>query len=829
MSTFPWTPEQPSSVLVPPSGPKDAKIAFVGEAPGSSETAQLAPFVGMSGKLLEQMARQSGIMFRRCYLTNVVKLQPPKNDISQYIEFKAKGPIASPAYNEFEAQLYEELKEVEANVIVAVGGIALWALCRLQGITKRRGSIYASTQLAGRKVIPIIHPSSALREFLFRYHIAFDLRRVLEESQFPEVRLPERKIRIRPTLDEALEYLERANEGESVGFDIEVVNEEVSCFSVAITPLDVMSIPLSRGLDAYFTPQDELRVWRALRKLLENPMVRKVGQNIVFDSTFLLVRMGIRIFPVEDTMIGQGILMPDFPKGLDFITSVYTREPYYKDDGKKWFKMTGISEDAFWAYNAKDSAVCLEALKPIKEALEVQGNLETYNYQRDILGPLEYMHWRGIKVDRAGLQEAAIGTDHELEELQAKLNEVCEGPINPASTKQLKEYFYEKKKYKPYTNRATGNQSVDRDALKRLARKGDEAAKILMTMRKLQKLSGTYYQMKIDADDRIRCSFNPVGTTSGRLSSSKTIFGTGGNMQNLPPAMKRFLLADEGYAMYSIDLSQAENRVVAYTAPEPNMIHAFESGIDIHKQTASLIFGKPIDQISDEPGSSPIGGGEYSERFWGKKANHGLNYDLGYKTFAFYYEIPEPEAQFIVESYHHVYPGIRQYHRQVQSQLGKNNTLSNCFGRKRRFMGRWGDALFKEAYSFIPQSTVADIINQRGLIFVYENQDLFGPVELLNQVHDSIVYQLPLEIGFERHLEIAQRIVAELSRPLQWNSLTFSIPADTKVGVSLEQMSKVDLRKDSWALKEAYEKSAGVVESEEEFFYEEDETVDVEV
>ena len=88
---------------------------------------------------------------------------------------------------------------------------------------------------------------------------------------------------------------------------------------------------------------------------------------------------------------------------------------------------------------------------------------------------------------------------------------------------------------------------------------------------------------------------------------------------------------------------------MAYIAPEPAMQRAFEHNIDMHRQTAGLIFGKPTEDVSDEIGSTLIGGGKYSERFFGKKSNHSLNYDLGYKSFAFVLEISESEAKFIVD------------------------------------------------------------------------------------------------------------------------------------------------------------------------------------
>jgi DNA polymerase I-like protein with 3'-5' exonuclease and polymerase domains len=251
-------------------------------------------------------------------------------------------------------------------------------------------------------------------------------------------------------------------------------------------------------------------------------------------------------------------------------------------------------------------------------------------------------------------------------------------------------------------------------------------------------------------------------------------------MQNLPLEFRQYLLFDEGHLGYQIDLSQAENRVVAYIAPDPLMQSAFESGTDIHRLTASLIFGKDYDEISDEPGSCPIGGGIYSERFWGKKANHGLNYDLGYKTFAFYYEISECDARFIVEQYHRAYPGVRQYHTWVRNQLAKNRTLGNTFGRHRLFLDRWGDRLWKEAYSFIPQSSVAEQLNIHGVCPAYYDEDVLGPVDLLNQVHDSIWFQIPLSEPLERHAEIVWNLKQRLETPLTWRANEFRIPADVE-------------------------------------------------
>jgi hypothetical protein len=106
-------------------------------------------------------------------------------------------------------------------------------------------------------------------------------------------------------------------------------------------------------------------------------------------------------------------------------------------------------------------------------------------------------------------------------------------------------------------------------------------------------------------------------------------------------------------------------------------------------------------------------------------------------------------------------------------------------------MGRWGDELFKEAYSFIPQSTVADKLNRHGLVFLYQQQDMFKKVELLNQVHDSVVFQIPLSAGPAYAATALELLKANLEQPIKWRSAEFVIPADISVGTNLGDMKEV--------------------------------------
>lgn len=812
--------ETESKIIVGGEGPLDAKIAIVGEALGENEERERRPFVGMAGSLLNKILASVGILRSSCYITNVIKERPIGNNIKQFIDLSKKYPTMTEEYKEYEQKLYDELSICKANVIMVTGNVPLYALTRKRGILRQRGSILNGvSEIDGRKVIPVIHPSAALRMYIYRHFIKHDMERVLEESSHPGINRTKRDLVIGPQFTDVMTSLTNIATCHKTAFDIEVSNEEVSCISFAPDPYNAISVPFTRGIDDYFGLDNEMDIWSAIAYILENENIKKIGQNIIFDSSFLFRRYGIRVKNMEDTMVAHGLLFPEYPKGLDFLTSIYTTEPYYKDAGKHRLKGMTSDDRGFWTYNAKDSAVLPEILPKVKKDLAEINNTEAYEFQMKLIEPLVYMSEHGFRVDGEGLSKASKEAGERIVNMQTQLNDMCLQEVNTNSNTQLKQYFYITKGLSPYYKRTPGQSkstvTVDENALKRIARKGYPEASLILDIRRLRKLKSTYLDIGLSSDGRLRCSYNPVGTTSGRLSSSKTIFGEGGNMQNQPLEMLQFLIPDDGYVFYTLDLSNAENRIVAYTAPEPNMIEAFEKGLDIHSHTASLMLDKPYDEISDEPGSSGLGDGRHSERFWAKKSNHAFNYDMGHKTFALMCEMPENQGQMLHLLYHKMYPGVRnQYHNWVRNSLSQTRSLTDCFGKTRLFMDRWSDSLFKEAYSFIPQSTVARQINEKGLCYIYYDPiqshailphilPNFKSVELLNQVHDSIVCQIPINIGWDTHSSILKSVKRSLEQSITWKGTSFNIPCEIKMGMNLKDMKKVDANSNS--LRRTYE------------------------
>lgn len=792
---------------VPSEGQLTAKIALVGEAPGADEEKRMKPFVGPAGQLLDEMLTSIGLPRRDCLITNVVKLRPPGNEISHFINLEKKPPVLTDTYKQGVQELRAELEQSKANVIVALGNVPLYTLTGKLGITKWRGSVLESTLLPGRKVVACIHPSAALRMYLWRRLIAHDLNRSLVESHTPDIDLPNPDLYVSPTFEESCEYIEKCHKAQLVGLDIEVINRQVYCLSLAPTTYEAISIPFVRNKQEFYTEQEETEIWYRIGKLLEDHAVTKVLQNAMFDVSFLLERYGIKTAPLHDAMVAQKILFPDYPVGLDFIASTRTRYPYYKDEGKQWNKLA-MDDILFGQYNAKDALICREAIEGQLDELQKTGNRDTYNRQMSLIPPLLCVQSHGIRVDHNRLNSAKQEAEVEIAKCEEELAKRIGRPINLASPKQLQQLFYIEMGLPMYRGKS-GGPTTDDDALKRLARKGIVEASIIQRHRHYNKLRGTYFGMVYDEDGRFRGSINVVGTKTGRISSGKTIFGTGGNMQNQPPEMDDFFVADDECILVDIDLSQAENRIVAYLAQEETMIHAFETEQDVHSLTGALISGLSYEEVKrqhKEDIPSPLGSGDKTWRFWGKKCNHGLNYGLGYKKFSLVTELPENEGKAIHAKYHAVYPGVRNvFHALVQEQLRNGRTITNLLGRKRRFLDRWGDDLFQDAYAQIPQSTVADILWDYGVNYVY-NAEIMRPVTIINIVHDSLKLQLPLSLGHVQIQHLLSLIAKTMEHPLRHKSVEFVIPCDVKMGTRMSELVKVKID-DTEKIKELVEKA----------------------
>jgi len=772
--------------FLPPTGIlASAKLAIVGEYPTYREIQVKELFAGGTGRILTKALSQVGLTKSDCYLTYVIK----DLDNAWQSRWDSKAHEFRPQGQQYVSALQQELSELKSNFIVACGEIALKALTGKTGIYNWRGSVIESTLIPGKWVIPCLHPSTVLPPqciYLNQWLIGFDIKRAAGAARKKTYTPYKCIIETDPPYSRILHYIYSVlPKATLIAFDIEAYKKQVDCISFSTTPRHAISIPFySSESGNLWSSEQELEIWKGIAKVLEDPKIEKVGQNLSFDNSFLLNRYGICPVNCHDTMVAQQVACPDFKKNLGFITSIHTELPFHKDEGKDW---DGVWQNR-WAYNAKDSLVCRIALKSQLKDLEEQGNLVTYDRQRGIIEPLVFLQEHGVKADVDWIRKKSLELEVEIHRKREELDELAGQELNPNSPKQLKEYFHGKLGYTPYKNK--GKISYNNIAMKRLKRKGVKEAEKILDIRRLRKQLGTYVKTELfDSDGRLRCSYNPVGTRYSRLSSSGNIFGTGTNMQNWPHVLLWCLMTDPHYVGYAMDLSNAENRIVAYQGKVRKMIQAFEEEVDTHSLTGSMIFGGTWQEIKAEDTAKimcDLGDGTKTKRQWAKPVNHGSNYGIGYKALALKLEIPEKEGQFLLGSYHKGYPEVREiYHDSIKAQLYKNRTITNLMGRKTVFLGEINHMLLKEAYSCIPQGTVGDVINERGMSYVYDNPELFSPIELLGQVHDEIQFQIPSPshptrpVSWEDHAKMVKLIKTNLEIPLVAHGREFVIPVDT--------------------------------------------------
>lgn len=338
------------------------KIALVGEAWGEHEERERMPFVGPAGWQLNSMLNDAGITRADCFLTNVFNLRPkPANKIDNLCASRkevrhALPPLSSGKYirDEFLPELerlYAELTEVDPNVIVCLGGTASWAILRDGRISKLRGAVASSPVLAGKKCLPTYHPSYILQGgFESRHVTVLDLIKAKRESEFPEIRRPQRVIYTEPLYDELEWFLEKfINPAKRLAVDIETRGEYITCIGFAPS-IDVALVvpfedPRKPNSNYWGSPQVEFEVWQWVKRALATPC-EKVFQNGLYDIHRLWRGYGVKFSGGNhDTMLLHHALYPESPKGLDFLGSLYTDESAWKLAIRQKHKGTIKKED----------------------------------------------------------------------------------------------------------------------------------------------------------------------------------------------------------------------------------------------------------------------------------------------------------------------------------------------------------------------------------------------------------------------------------------------------------------------------------------------------
>lgn len=779
------------------SGPRNAKIVIVGEAPGTQEIKTGLPFVGGAGDVLTRMLGVAGIDRQECFITNVAHVQPPKNDFNWFLKPKPRPELIQGII-----QLKKDLGEIKPNLVIALGGQPLRFLTGMQGISKWRGSILPCKLEIGLKVIATYHPAYILRMWDYKAVAELDLKRCAAQAKFPEIRRPQRELILNPSQADSIWLKGELLKADLMAVDIECTESSngwrLSCVGFS-----------DKASRAVVWPCDNPWQVAIIKELCESA-VPKAFQNGMFDVT-VLGDNGIHV-PystfVWDTMLGHHALFTEcaggsdemsalggkkkqaaIMKGLGFQTSIYTEEPYYKDDGKLSVQSGDI--ETFWLYNARDAACTREIVDVQVKEIKDFGVEQVMAHEVSLIEPLHKMMLRGVKIDMDLRHKLHEKYEAEIANLQNFLDARAGESVNVKSPKQMQDLLYNKlglpTKYKKHTNRATANK----DAIVELAAKSDNPIlHTVLEIRQRRDFVERYLTAQVDSDDRMRCSYDITGTRSGRLSSRQSIYGSGTNLQNIPSrrpegeAIRRMFLADDGKVLIGRDYSQAEARLVARIARCRALIELFDDPTrDVHTENASRIFKCETTKLISDGGDV-----RDDQRYLAKRVIHASNY--GMSEFRLMQVVNEDaavtgvridlkEARRLIQMYFMMYPEIKEvFWRRVEQDIRFNRMLTTPFGRKRLFFGRYDDQLLREAYSYIPQSTVGDL-GCKAVVNCYHDIEKVVPgAELLLQVHDAVYMQC-----WEKDVEmVASMMEKAMNIPIEVDGSVFTIPTDCKVG-----------------------------------------------
>ena len=819
--------ERLTTNIVPPEGPLTARILLIGEAPGREENASLLPFKGSAGEQLNRMLRIVGLIRRDLLINNVFLQQPPRNDVGYFFRDKAhKQPTeeGQEHINKLKTWLTGLLAEREAtgqgpNVIVALGATAMQVLTGRRRITKWRGSVLPCELVPGFKVYVTYHPSYVLRlmneppaallgqkkkDAQNVLPIALkDLERAQFQADFPELKRLERTFDINLSLREIITELDKLKG--DVGVDIETLRGPdgplLWCIGFAPSPSYAFTIPFIKNRQCVWSPDEEAVLLQKISEVFLDESITKIFHNGFYDLSVLGRYYGLRVADgtYQDTMFCYQATYPYLRKALDVLTSIYTWEPYYKDDGKVWDGRR-ISDAAEFTYNTRDCCVTREIWPQVKMDSQELGTWKGYMRSISVAPSLLRMAIRGVKInveEKATLGEKFTRLSNEA---QNKVNEEADYPANLASPTQVNKLLYVSLNMPIQYHHKTKKPTTDKDAINRLRKKypDNSVLKAISQHREYSKLADTYTKMEVGSDGRVRTNYSWISTF--RLSSSESHFGGGGNLQNIPVRteegrlIRRLFIPDDEMVFLACDLAQAEARVVAWLAGDPRLIEAFNEGADVHWENARSIFGIPesVRYIPQAKYRDQITGFEHPLKWFrdrGKTIVHAANYMMGPRMLQAILireqvYVDERTAKRFIHSYRTNNILITQWQDRTIQEVKEKRRLVTPLGRVRLFRGRMNQNLYRSAVAFTPQSTVGEML-QLAIQDIHTNLPYFEP--LLN-VHDEVVGQCAAE-----DIPRAVRDVREaMTIPLQINGRELIIPCDFKTGPNWGQLKEIE-------------------------------------
>jgi DNA polymerase-1 len=583
---------------------------------------------------------------------------------------------------------------------------------------------------------------------------------------------------------DALEtWIARAGEAGTVAFDTETTSldagrADLVGFSLSIRAGEACYVPLAHRApdllaDANTMTQIPMAdALAALKPLLEDPAVLKIGQNIKYDMR-IIARYGLAIAPIDDSMLLSYVLDGGLHgHGMDELSKLHLDHvpiPFKEvaGTGKNQITFDQVPLANACDYAAEDADITLRLHQLLKPRLVQEHMVTLYERLERPLAPvLARMEGAGIKVERAALARLSEDFAQRIAALEEEIHRLAGRPFSIGSPKQLGEILFDEMSLGGGKKGKSGAYGTGADVLDGLVAQGHDFPARVLDWRQLSKLKSTYTDALLEHINpdtgRVHTSYSMTGASTGRLSSNDP------NLQNIPVRteegrnIRRAFVAEKGHLLLSADYSQIELRILAHIAGVDTLKQAFQEDVDIHALTASQVFGVPLE------GMDPM------VRRSAKAINFGIIYGISPFGLARQLGVAQGEAKAYIEAYFERYPGIKDYMERTKKEAHEAGYVTTLFGRRCHLPGinekNPAHRGFSEraAINAPIQGTAADIIKRAMIVMEEALTDAGLKVRMLLQVHDELIFEVPND-EIEATAEVVQRVMsgaAHLDVPL---------------------------------------------------------------
>src|SRR3954471_18132997 len=557
--------------------------------------------------------------------------------------------------------------------------------------------------------------------------------------------------------------------------------------SLAVAPNEACYIPFAHrtggdgGTGGLFSGPiapdqiEERAALNALKPLLEDPGVLKVGNDLKYDLQIFALR-DIELVPCDDTMLMSYVVDSGRSShGVDQLAQRYFDHATIDANailgsGKSRISFDCIQIDKAAEYAAEQADMVLRLWHVLKPRMAAEHTATVYEtLERPLVPVLARMERRGISIDRQVLSRLSGEFAQRAAALEAEIQTLAGEPLNPGSPKQLGDILFGKFGLPGGTKTKTGQWSTGARVLDDLAEQGHPLPRKILDWRQVSKLKSTYTDALpgyVDArTHRVHTSYALAATPTGRLSSSEP------NLQNIPirneegRKIRRAFVATEGHKLVSADYSQIELRLLAEIADVPALRQAFRDGLDIHAMTASEMFGVPVKGMPAEV------------RRRAKAINFGIIYGISAFGLANQLGIEREEAGAYIKKFVDRFAGIRAYMDETKASAKKNGYVLTLFGRKCHYPeiahSNASIRAFNEraAINARLQGTAADIIRRAMVRMDAALAKKKLSAQMLLQVHDELVFEVP-DDEVEATLPVVKKVMEDAPMP----ALSLAVP-----------------------------------------------------